>query len=109
MLRQQRLGKQLINYETEQQEANKFEQKPIKNFDEFSNGDKEECKRQAEKRKFIKREQKEAAKAKKLKIKQEEDKTKESEMWNRLNELNCQFKSIKQSKKEAKKMSATIL
>ena len=30
-------------------------------------------------------------------------------MWDRLNELNGQFKTIKQSKKEAKKMSATIL
>ena len=30
-------------------------------------------------------------------------------MWNRLNELNGEFKKIRQSKKEAKKMSATIL
>ena len=30
-------------------------------------------------------------------------------MWNRPNELNRQFKTIKQSKKEAKKMSATVL
>ena len=58
---------------------------------------------------MIRREQKEAAKAKKLKIKQEEDKAKEGEMWNRLNELNSQFKTLKQSKKETKKMSATIL
>ena len=58
---------------------------------------------------MIKGEQKEAAKAKKLKIKQEEDKAKEGEMWNRLNELNSQFKTLKQSKKETKKMSGTIL
>ena len=58
---------------------------------------------------MIRREQKEAAKAKELKIKQEEDKAKEGEMWNRLNELNSQFKTLKQSKKETKKMSATIL
>ena len=110
MLRQQQLAKQLINYETEQQqEVNEFEQKPIKNFDQLSDGEREEFKRQAEKRKAIKREQKEAAKAKKLKMKKEEDKAKESEMWNRLNDLNSQFKTIKQSKKEGKKMSATIL
>ena len=29
-------------------------------------------------------------------------------MWNRLNELNSQFNTLKQSKKETKKMSATI-
>ena len=101
--------KQPINYETEQQEVSEFEQKPIKNFNEFSDGEEEEYKQQAEKRILIKREQKEAAKAKKLKIKQEEDKAKEGEMWNRLNELNSQFKTLKQSKKETKKMSATIL
>ena len=110
MLRQQQLAKQPINYETEQQqEVNEFEQKPIKNFYQLSDGEREEFKRQAEKRKAIKREQKEAAKAKKLKMKKEEDKAKESEMWNRLNDLNSQFKTIKQSKKEGKKMSATIL
>ena len=101
--------KQPINYETEQQEVSEFEQKPIKNFNEFSDGEEEEYKQQAEKRILIKREQKEAAKAKKLKIKQEEDKAKEGGMWNRLNELNSQFKTLKQSKKETKKMSATIL
>ena len=48
-------------------------------------------------------------KQKKLKIKQEEDKAKESKMWDRLNKLNGKFKTTNQSKKEAKKMSATIL
>ena len=109
MLRQQQLAKQPINYETEHQEVNEFKQKLIKNFNEFSDGEEEELKQQAEKRKAIKREQKESAIAKKLKIKQEENKAKESKMWNRLNELNSQFKTIKQSKKEAKKTSATIL
>ena len=109
MLRQQQLAKQPINFETEPQEVCEFEQKPIKNFNEFSNGEEEEFKQQPEKRKLILREQKEAARAKKLKIKQEEDKAKEDEMWNRLNELNSQFKTLKQLKTEAKKMSATIL
>ena len=67
MLRQQQqLAKQLINFETERQEVCKFEQKPIKNFNEFSNGEEEEYKQQVEKWKMIRREQKEAAKAKKL-------------------------------------------
>ena len=90
ILGQQQLAKQPINYETERQEVCQFEQKPIKNFNEFSDRE-EEYKQQAEKRKLIKREQKEAAKAKELKIKQEEDKAKEGETWNRLNELNSQF------------------
>ena len=30
-------------------------------------------------------------------------------MWEKLNDLNSKFRTIKQSKKEAKKMSATIL
>ena len=40
------------------------------------------------KRKLEKREQKEIAAAKKLKLKQEENKMKESEMWEKLGELN---------------------
>ena len=34
---------------------------------------------------------------------------KESEMWDKLSELNNKFKTIKQIKKDEKKMSATIL
>ena len=41
--------------------------------------------------------------------KSEENKVKEGEMWNRLNELNGEFKKIRESKKEAKKISATIV
>ena len=44
-----------------------------------------------------------------MKLKQEEAKEKESEMWEKLNDLNSKSKTIKQSKKEAKKMSAIIL
>ena len=62
MLRQQQLAKQPVNFETERQEVCEFEQKPIKNFNEFSNGEEEEFKQQPEKRKLILREQKEAAK-----------------------------------------------
>ena len=44
MLWQQQLAKQLINFETEQQEVCKFEQKPIKNFNKFSDDEEEEYK-----------------------------------------------------------------
>ena len=44
MLRQQQLAKQPIDFETERQEVCKFEQKPIKNFNEFSDGEEEEYK-----------------------------------------------------------------
>ena len=40
--------------------------------------------------------------------KSEENKAKEGEMWNRLNELNVEFKKIRQSNKEAKKMSSAV-
>ena len=46
---------------------------------------------------------------KKLKIKQEDNKLKEGEMWNRLSELNGEFKKINQSKKEIEKMSSKVL
>ena len=39
----------------------------------------------------------------------EADKLKESEMWNRLNELNSKFKKVHKSKKESKKISSTVL
>ena len=109
LMRQQHLAKQPLNYASKQQQRCKFEQKPIKKFDEFSDGEEEEFKERAKKRKIDKREQKENAIAKKLKKKQEENKMKESEMWDRQNELNSQFKTIKQTKKEEKKMSATII
>ena len=44
-----------------------------------------------------------------LKQKEENNKAKEGQLWNRLTELNSEFKKIKQTKKEAKKMSATVL
>ena len=71
-MRQQAIVKNPVNYETEQRkETCKFEQKPMKNSDEFSNSEEQEAKRQAERR--------------------EEDKIQEGEMWNRLNELNGEF------------------
>ena len=109
-IRQQQIAKQPINYAVNgNKEQSEFEQKPIKNFDEFSDGEEEEFKERAEKRKLEKREEEELAAAKKLKIKQEENQMKESEMWDKLSELNNKFKTIKQTKKDEKKMSASIL
>ena len=52
-MRQQQLAKQPINYAVnEKQEQCQFEQKPIKNFDEFSDGEEQEFKEWAEKRKL---------------------------------------------------------
>ena len=57
----------------------------------------------------MRREKAEELKAKKLKVKEEENKAKEGQLWNRLAELNGEFKKIKQSKRDVKKMSATVL
>ena len=112
ILRQQQTitsTKHPANYENERIESNEFEKKTINNFNEFSDKEEEELRQQAEKRKQIRREQTQENKAKKLKLKQEEAKEKVSEMLEKLNDLSSKFKTIKQSKKEAKKMSATIL
>ena len=45
----------------------------------------------------------------KKKRKTEENKIKEKDMWERLSELNAEFKDIKKAKKEATKMSETII
>ena len=97
------------NFENIREESSEFEQKPIKKFNECSDGEEEELKQQAEKRKQTRRDQSQESKSKKLKLKQEEVKEKESKMWEQFNDLNSKFKTIKQAKKDAKKMSATIL
>ena len=108
MMRQQSLAKNSANYK-QQNETCEFEQKPIKNFDQFSNSEEQEVKERAEKRLAERREKAEDLKAKRRKQKSEENKVKEGEMWNRLNELNGEFKKIRESKKEAKKVSATVV
>ena len=45
----------------------------------------------------------------KRKLKLAEDKLKIGEMWNRLNELNGEFKKIKQAKNNEKKTSSTVI
>ena len=102
-------AKNTENYEKERQDTCEFEQKPIKNFDQFSDSEEQQIKEQAEKHKAARREQAEESKAKKLKLKEENNKAEEGQLWNRLTELNSKFKKIKQTKKEAKKMSATVL
>ena len=44
MMRQQNLAKNPENYETEHKERCQFEQRPMKNFDEFSDSEKQEIK-----------------------------------------------------------------
>ena len=105
---QQSTAKNPANYEV-QKEPCDFDQKPMKTFDQFSDSEERDVKVRAEKRLSERREKAEDLKAKKRRLKLEEDKVKESEMWNRLNELNGEFKKIKQLKKEAKKISATIV
>ena len=75
----------------------------------ISDSEEREVKEWAEKRLAARREKAEDLKAKRRKQKSEENKVKEGEMWNRLNELNGEFKKIRESKKEAKKISATIV
>ena len=56
-----------------------------------------------------KREWAEEKRAEKQKLKLEENKIKEGEMWNRINKLNGEFKKLKQAKKNEKKMSSTVI
>ena len=106
---QQATAKNIENYEKERQETCEFEEKSIKNFDQFSDSKEQQIKEQVEKHKAARRERAEESKAKKLKLKEENNKAKEGQLWNRLTELNSEFKKIKQTKKETKKMSATVL
>ena len=108
-MKQQQLAKQLTNYLIQNHEKFEFEQKPIRNFDEFSDTEEKELKNKAQIQNDLKRERAEKKRAEKRQLKLEDDKIKEGEMWNRLNELNEEFKKIKQAKKDQKKMSSTIL
>ena len=90
LMRQQLTAKNPANYEI-QKETCDFDQKPIKTFDKFSDSEERELKERAETRLAERRERAEDLKAKKRKLKLEEDKVKEGKMWNRLNELNGEF------------------
>ena len=85
IIRQQWPAKNEANYENEQLKGtHEHEQKPIKNFDEFSDSKEQEVKNRAVKRLADRREKTEELKAKKCKQKSEENKVKEGEMWNHL-------------------------
>ena len=110
IMRQLYLAKNQANYENEQaKETHENEQKPIKNFNEFSDSEEQEVKDRTTKRLPGRREKTEELKNKKRKQKLEQNQVKESEMLNRLNKLNGEFKKIGQSKKESKKMSEAVL
>ena len=110
IMRQLYLAKNQANYENEQaKETHENEQKPIKNFNEFSDSEEQEVKDSTTKRLAGRREKTEELKNKKRKQKLEQNQVKESEMLNRLNKLNGEFKKIGQSKKESKKMSEAVL
>ena len=96
LMRQQSTAKNPANYEL-QKETCDFDQKPIKNFDQFSDSKEREVKERAEKPLAERREKAEDLKAKKRKLKLEEDKIKEGETWNRLN--------LKKFKKNLKKLN----
>ena len=74
MIRQQYLANNLVNYENEHKETCEFQQKPIKNFDEFSDSEEQEIKQSAEKRKAARREKAEQLRAKKIKNKRRKQK-----------------------------------
>ena len=109
MIRQQNLVKNPANYENKHEETCEVKQKPVKNFDEFSNTEEQEIKQREEKRNAARREKAEELRAEKIKAKEKENKAKEGQMWNRLAGLNGEFKKIKQSKKDIKNMSSTVL
>ena len=110
LVRQQQLAKQPANYEQQpHKESFQFEQKPLKNFNEFSDSEENEIEQHAQKRLAERREKAEVEKEKKHKIKSEENKLKEVQMWNRLNELNSEFKKINELKKEEEMKSQTTM
>ena len=108
-MRQQQLAKQPINYSVDHPKTCKYEQKPIIWFDEFTDEEEREIKEKNRKRRAAsKKKNSEDEQVKKAK-KREETKLKESKMWDKLNELNNKFKTIKQPKRDEKKMFSTIL
>ena len=106
-IRYNEVAKQPTNYEGDHPETKEFEQKPIPKFNEFTDEEEYELKEKSKRHALEKQsdEQKAEKRAKKIEL----DKIKEKQMWEKLNELNSKLKTIKQSKKQEKKMSATIL
>ena len=88
-------------------ETNIYEQKPV-NIDNFNEVGEKEVKEHVEKQRQKGKRQLKKILLEKKKRKQE-TKIREKDMWKRLNQLNCEFKEYKKSKKDAKKMSDTII
>ena len=104
------LGKNPENYENIRNETNFYEQKPIK-INDLIDVEEKQVKERVEKRKQKRREVAEKNKMlkKKKKRKQEEKRIKEKDIWKRLSQLNDEFKGINKSKKDAKKVSDTVI
>ena len=96
------------NYETIRNETNIYEQKLVR-IDQFNDVEETEIRERVAKRKEKRREVAEKNKLLKKKEKQEEFNENEAAYWNRLGELNKQFKANKKAKKEANKLSETII
>ena len=79
IMQQQSLAKNQANYENEQpKETNENEQKPIKNFNEFSDSEEQEVKDSATKRLADRREKAEELKIKKRKLNRKKTKSKKA-------------------------------
>ena len=96
------------NYETIRNETNIYEQKLVR-IDQFNDVEETEIRERVAKRKEKRREVAEKNKLLKKKEKQEELNENEAAYWKRLGELNKQFKANKKAKKEANKLSETII
>ena len=96
------------NYETIRNETNIYEQKLVR-IDQFNDVEETEIRERVAKRKEKRREVAEKNKLLKKKEKQEEFNENEAAYWKRLGELNKQFKANKKAKKEANKLSETII
>ena len=99
MMRQCSLAKNQANSKNEQsKETPEHEHKPIKNFNEFCNSEEQEVKKKLKNDRLT-----DAKKQKnwrwKSEQKSEENKVKEGEMWNRLNELNSEDSRRKSQKR----------
>ena len=82
IMRQQSLAKNQANYENEQpKETHENEQKPIKNFNEFSDSEEQEVKDSATKRLADRREKAEELKIKKRKLNRKKTKSKKARWW----------------------------
>ena len=82
IMRQQSLAKNQANYENEQpKKTHENEQKPIKNFNEFSDSEEQEVKDSATKRLADRREKAEELKIKKRKLNRKKTKSKKARWW----------------------------